>query len=197
MQWLRIDRYFSGAVENPEVINQPLGCVHCETAPCEYVCPVNATVHSDEGLNEMVYNRCIGTRYCSNNCPYKVRRFNFLDYTGDISAAREMGMNPEVTVRARGVMEKCTYCVQRIERKRIETRIQGRAIADGELQTACQQGCPTQAISFGSLNDPNAKVTKLHGDSRRYDLLHELGTRPRTAYLARVRNLNPEIAKVD
>jgi MoCo/4Fe-4S cofactor protein with predicted Tat translocation signal len=197
MQWLRIDRYFSGAVENPEVINQPLGCVHCETAPCEYVCPVNATVHSDEGLNEMVYNRCIGTRYCSNNCPYKVRRFNFLYYTGDISAAREMGMNPEVTVRARGVMEKCTYCVQRIERKRIETRIQGRAIADGELQTACQQGCPTQAISFGSLNDPNAKVTKLHGDSRRYDLLHELGTRPRTAYLARVRNLNPEIAKVD
>ncbi len=196
MQWLRVDRYFSGSVSDPEVVTQPLACVHCETAPCEYVCPVNATVHSDEGLNEMVYNRCIGTRYCSNNCPYKVRRFNFLDYTGDISPAREMGMNPDVTVRSRGVMEKCTYCVQRIERKRIETRIQGRAIADGELQTACQQGCPTQAITFGSLNDPNAKVTKLHGDERRYDLLHELGTRPRTAYLARVRNLNPEI-KVD
>ncbi len=196
MQWLRIDRYFSGSVSDPEVVTQPLACVQCETAPCEYVCPVNATVHSDEGLNEMVYNRCIGTRYCSNNCPYKVRRFNFLDYTGDISPAREMGMNPDVTVRSRGVMEKCTYCVQRIERKRIETRIQGRAIAEGELQTACQQGCPTKAIVFGSLQDPNAKVTKLHGDERRYDLLHELGTRPRTAYLARVRNLNPEI-KVD
>jgi MoCo/4Fe-4S cofactor protein with predicted Tat translocation signal len=197
MQWLRIDRYFSGPVDEPQMINQPLACVQCETAPCEYVCPVNATVHSDEGLNEMVYNRCIGTRYCSNNCPYKVRRFNFLDYTGDISPARELGMNPDVTVRARGVMEKCTYCVQRIERMRIATRIEGRIIADGELETACQQGCPTQAITFGSLNDASAKVTKLHADSRRYDLLHELGTRPRTAYLARVRNPNPDLVKVD
>jgi molybdopterin-containing oxidoreductase family iron-sulfur binding subunit len=143
----------------------------------------------------MVYNRCIGTRYCSNNCPYKVRRFNFLDYVADTTASRELGMNPDVTVRARGVMEKCTYCVQRIERTRIRTRIEGRAIADGELETACQQGCPTRAIVFGSLNDPNAKVTQLHADPRRYDLLHEVGTRPRTAYLARVRNPNPDLAK--
>ena len=174
---------------------QPLACVHCETAPCEYVCPVNATVHSDEGLNEMVYNRCVGTRYCSNNCPYKVRRFNFLDYTSETPAVRRLGMNPEVTVRSRGVMEKCTYCVQRIERNRIDTRMQGRAIDDGELQTACQQGCPSDAIVFGNLNDPKSRVAKLHGDARRYDLLHEIGTRPRTAYLARVRNLNPELAK--
>ena len=197
MQWIRIDRYFSGSIEDPEMITQPVACVHCETAPCEYVCPVNATVHSDEGLNEMVYNRCIGTRYCSNNCPYKVRRFNFLEFNGDVSGARRMGMNPEVTVRSRGIMEKCTYCVQRIERKRIETRIEGRAIQDGELKTACEQGCPSQAIVFGSLNDPGSQVSKLHGDGRRYDLLHELGTRPRTAYLARVRNPNPEIGRVE
>ncbi|MEO5766772.1 MAG: 4Fe-4S dicluster domain-containing protein, partial [Polyangia bacterium] len=194
MQWLRIDRYYSGELEDPEVVVQPLACVHCETAPCEYVCPVNATVHSDEGLNEMVYNRCIGTRYCSNNCPYKVRRFNFLDYTSETPAVRRLGMNPEVTVRSRGIMEKCTYCVQRIEKKRIDTRIEGTVIKD-DLQTACQQGCPSDAIVFGNLNDPQARVTKLHQDARRYDLLHELGTRPRTAYLARVRNPNPELAK--
>jgi len=204
MQWLRIDRYFTGPLDEPDsMITQPLACVHCETAPCEYVCPVNATVHSDEGLNEMVYNRCIGTRYCSNNCPYKVRRFNFLDYVGDTTAARKLGMNPDVTVRSRGVMEKCTYCVQRIERKRIETRIestvtgQPRTIKDGELQTACQQSCPAGAIVFGSLNDPGAKVTHLQADPRRYDLLHEIGTRPRTAYLARVKNPNPDLAKVE
>jgi Fe-S-cluster-containing dehydrogenase component len=194
MQWLRIDRYYEGSFADPEVVIQPLACVHCETAPCEYVCPVNATVHSDEGLNEMVYNRCIGTRYCSNNCPYKVRRFNYLNYVADYTAAREMGMNPDVTVRTRGIMEKCTYCVQRIERKRIATRIEGRAIVDGELETACQQGCPTKAIVFGSLNDANSKVSQAHADPRRYDLLHEIGTRPRTIYLARVRNPNPELA---
>jgi MoCo/4Fe-4S cofactor protein with predicted Tat translocation signal len=195
MQWIRIDRYFSGDIEDPEVVVQPLACVHCETAPCEYVCPTNATVHSDEGLNEMVYNRCIGTRYCSNNCPYKVRRFNFLDYTSETPAVRRLGMNPEVTVRSRGIMEKCTYCVQRIERKRIETRIQRTAIEDGDLKTACQQGCPADAIVFGNLNDPLSRVTKLHADPRRYDLLHEVGTRPRTAYLARVRNPNPDLVK--
>jgi MoCo/4Fe-4S cofactor protein with predicted Tat translocation signal len=200
MLWIRLDRYYYNEspddenMDDPQVVTQPAMCVHCETAPCEYVCPVNATVHSDEGLNEMVYNRCIGTRYCSNNCPYKARRFNFLDYHDDVPAVQKMPANPNVTVRARGVMEKCTYCVQRIERKRIDSRIEGRAIRDGELQTACQQGCPGGAIVFGSLNDKDSHVSKLHADERRYDLLHELGTRPRTAYLARVRNPNPELA---
>jgi molybdopterin-containing oxidoreductase family iron-sulfur binding subunit len=168
--------------------------VHCEKAPCEYVCPVNATVHSDEGLNEMVYNRCVGTRYCSNNCPYKVRRFNYLHYTDHKPPTERMVMNPDVTVRARGVMEKCTYCVQRIERARIQAQIEHRKIAESELRTACQEACPAQAISFGSLNDSQSTVAKLHRDRRRYDLLHDLGTQPRTAYLARVKNLNPELA---
>jgi molybdopterin-containing oxidoreductase family iron-sulfur binding subunit len=194
MHWLRLDRYFDGDEQNPTVVTQPMMCVHCETAPCEYVCPVNATVHSDEGLNEMVYNRCIGTRYCSNNCPYKVRRFNYLDYTYDVSDIEKLRANPDVTVRSRGVMEKCTYCVQRIERARIDTRIAGRHIADGDLQTACQQACPASAIVFGNLNEKESKVTKAHEDERHYYVLHELGTRPRTAYLARVRNPNPELA---
>jgi len=193
MHWLRIDRYFSGSLEDPGVITQPVACVHCEKAPCEYVCPVNATVHSDEGLNEMVYNRCVGTRYCSNNCPYKVRRFNYLHYTDHKPPTERMAMNPDVTVRARGVMEKCSYCVQRIERVRIQAQIEHRKINESELRTACQQACPAQAIQFGSLNDPNSIVSKQHRDSRRYDLLHELGTQPRTAYLARIKNLNPEL----
>jgi len=194
MHWLRIDRYFSGPIEEPSVITQPVACVHCELAPCEYVCPVNATVHSDEGLNEMVYNRCVGTRYCSNNCPYKVRRFNYLHYTQDKPAPEKLMMNPDVTVRARGVMEKCTYCVQRIERVRIQSRIENRPIRDGELQTACQQACPAEAITFGSLHDQSSRVSRLHRDPRRYDLLHDLGTRPRTAYLVRIKNPNPELA---
>ncbi|MEP7126712.1 MAG: Fe-S-cluster-containing hydrogenase [Byssovorax sp.] len=193
MQWLRVDRYFEGSLDDPRVLVQPLACVHCEDAPCEVVCPVAATVHSDEGLNEMVYNRCVGTRYCSNNCPYKVRRFNFLDYAKDLSKSEELAMNPEVTVRARGVMEKCSYCVQRIEGTRIRAEIEGRPIADGEIVTACQQACPSQAITFGSLHDPASQVSILRADPRSYGLLHQLGTRPRTEHLARVRNPHPEL----
>jgi Fe-S-cluster-containing dehydrogenase component len=192
MHWLRIDRYFSGDPAEPEAITQPVACVHCENAPCEYVCPVNATVHSDEGLNEMVYNRCVGTRYCSNNCPYKVRRFNWFNYAREFEGEVDrMRVNPEVTVRARGVMEKCTYCVQRIERGRIKSRVEGRELRDGEIRSACQQACPTQAITFGSLSDVNSQVSKLHHDPRAYHLLRELGTRPRTAHLVRLKNKNP------
>ena len=193
MQWLRVDRYYQGELEDPRVSMQPLACVHCEDAPCEVVCPVGATVHSDEGLNEMVYNRCVGTRYCSNNCPYKVRRFNFLDYRAPLDGPEEMAMNPEVTVRGRGVMEKCSYCVQRIEATRLGAEIEGRSIRDGEVVTACQQACPSQAIVFGSLHDPSSRVSILQADPRAYSLLHELGTRPRTMHLARVRNPHPEL----
>ena len=193
MHWLRIDRYFTGALDDPGMITQPMLCQHCEAAPCEYVCPVNATVHSDEGLNEMVYNRCVGTRYCSNNCPYKVRRFNFVDYHRQMPEVTQMLQNPDVTVRARGVMEKCSYCVQRIERARIRTRIEGREIHDGEVVTACAQACPTQAITFGTLTDAKAKVVELRASKRRYDVLSDLGTRPRTGYLLRIKNPNPEL----
>ncbi|MEI7576119.1 MAG: TAT-variant-translocated molybdopterin oxidoreductase [Armatimonadota bacterium] len=219
MHWIRIDRYYSGSDENPSVTWQPVACVHCETAPCEPVCPVAATVHSHEGINQMVYNRCVGTRYCSNNCPYKVRRFNYLNWTdnqaqfseknktistrripGAINTPKDNGLqllkmlnNPDVSVRGRGVMEKCTYCTQRISEARIEAKKAGRQIAEGDIVTACQQACPSEAIVFGNIADKNSQVAKLRNDPRSYLLLEELQTRPRTSHLAKLRNPNPEI----
>ena len=195
MQWLRIDRYFAGDLDAPEMLHQPVPCMHCENAPCEVVCPVNATVHSSEGLNNMVYNRCVGTRYCSNNCPYKVRRFNYYLYANWTSETLAMARNPQVTVRSRGVMEKCTYCVQRIERARTRARVEDRKIRDGEIVTACQQACPAEAIGCGHVNDPASRVSKLKADPRNYAMLAELNVRPRTTYLAGVTNPNPELEK--
>ncbi len=190
MHWIRVDRYYAGDLDTPAMYNQPVPCMHCENAPCELVCPVEATVHSEEGLNEMVYNRCVGTRYCSNNCPYKVRRFNFYLYS-DWQTPSLYGMrNPDVTVRSRGVMEKCSYCVQRIQEAKIKTEKENRRVRDGEILTACQQVCPTQAITFGDLNQPDSKVAKLQALPRNYGLLDDLNTRPRTKYLGYVRNPN-------
>lgn len=193
MHWLRIDRYTDQRGGETLTTFQPMLCVHCEKAPCEYVCPVNATVHSPDGLNEMVYNRCVGTRFCSNNCPYKVRRFNWYDYHVDAREPETMVFNPDVTVRRRGVMEKCTYCVQRIRRAQIDARRERRELGDGDVVTACAQACPTSAIVFGDVSDANARVSRLHADPRTYAVLNHLGTRPRTRHMARIDNVNPEL----
>lgn len=192
MHWLRVDRYFTGPPESPEFVFQPVPCMHCENAPCEQVCPVAATVHDNEGINAMVYNRCIGTRYCSNNCPYKVRRFNFFNYTNSFPEIVKLSMNPDVTVRSRGVMEKCTYCIQRINEAKLKASQQDRAVQDGEIQTACQQSCPAQAIAFGDVSDSQTRVSTEKGSPRNYTLLAELYNQPRTSYLAKIRNPNPE-----
>ena len=195
MQWIRIDTYFEGDLSAPRAHFQPMTCHHCENAPCEQVCPVGATVHSPEGLNLMVYNRCVGTRYCSNNCPYKVRRFNFLLYSDYETESLKLMRNPDVSVRSRGVMEKCSYCNQRIQAVKIAADKENRDIRDGEIRTACQQACPTNAIVFGNINDKKSRVAKVKTEARTYGVLADINTRPRTTYVAGVLNINEELAK--
>ncbi|MBI3019551.1 MAG: TAT-variant-translocated molybdopterin oxidoreductase [Deltaproteobacteria bacterium] len=196
MQWLRLDRYYETSSENEvKTLHQPMLCQHCDNAPCETVCPVSATVHSDEGINQMTYNRCVGTRYCANNCPYKVRRFNYFNFNADIETPQELGKNPSVTIRSRGVMEKCTFCIQRISEGKNAAKMRGEKVSDGEIQTACQQACPSQAIVFGDLNDPNSEVSKLSSLSQGYRVLEELNVRPAVTYLAKIRNPHPRLEK--
>ncbi len=193
MHWIRVDTYFSGDADDPRFTHQPVPCMHCETAPCELVCPVGATVHDNEGLNLQVYNRCVGTRYCSNNCPYKVRRFNFLEYNNGLSETEKLVKNPDVTVRSRGVMEKCTYCIQRINAVRIKSELEQRRIRDGEVVPACAQACPTEAIVFGDMNDPQSRISRWKKSPLNYWMLGELNTQPRTSYFAKLRNENPQL----
>jgi molybdopterin-containing oxidoreductase family iron-sulfur binding subunit len=195
MHWIRVDRYFSDNPENPTVSHQPIMCQHCDNAPCENVCPVAATPHSEEGLNQMVYNRCVGTKYCVNNCPYRVRRFNWFEYINndefDFSSNSDLGrmvLNPDVTVRSRGVVEKCSFCVQRIQEKKQDAKLEGRPLKDGEIQPACAQSCPSDSLVFGDLSDSNSKVSQLFKNERNYHLLEELHTLPSVGYLTKVRN---------
>ncbi|NND71813.1 MAG: TAT-variant-translocated molybdopterin oxidoreductase [Rhodothermales bacterium] len=198
MHWIRMDRYFvsdGDLSDNPQMVVQPVPCMHCENAPCESVCPVAATVHSPDGTNQMIYNRCIGTRYCANNCPYKVRRFNFYNWTKTLPLSVHMAQNPDVTVRSRGVMEKCSYCIQRIRKANAVSNLENRTIEEGDVQTACQQACPAQAITFGDLTDPDSEINKVRSSSRRYEMLAPLNVKPRTSYLARINNPDPALAQ--